>query len=60
MFCHVVDQGWVIRGSLWLVISAGVDVVSHTAGSLIFSPPLLTSLWVFLRFCVPSIDLLGV
>lgn len=45
------------------MISAGVDVVSHTTGTLIFppSPPVLTSfLWVSLGFRVTSIDLLGV
>lgn len=41
------------------MISAGVDVVSHTTGTLIFppSPPVLTSfLWVSLGFRVTSID----
>lgn len=49
-----------IRGSLCLVISDGVDVVSHTTGTLIFSPTAYEFLWVSLGFCAPSIDLLGV
>lgn len=42
------------------MISDGVDVVSHTAGTLIFSPTAYEFLWVSLGFRAPSIDLLGV
>lgn len=45
---------WLLKtgflGALLLVISAGVDVVSHAAGSLIFSPLLTSFCWLLLDF----------
>lgn len=42
------------------MISDGVDVVSDTTGTLIFSPTAYELLWASLGFRVLLIDLLGV
>lgn len=42
------------------MISAGVDVVSHTTGSVIFFPTANKFLWVSLVFRMQLIYLLGV